>query len=73
MQNLNNIVEIPKVSLLYRNTFYKNLIFLDIFINLFNKPIFESDIEKKIVDVYNSKYIHKLYYTVNNAPVYVPH
>ena len=35
MQNLNNTVTIPKLSLLYRNIFYKNLIFLDIFINLF--------------------------------------
>ena len=43
----------------------------NIFINLLNKPIFESDIEKKIVDVYNSKYIHKLYYTVNNGVLYL--
>ena len=43
----------------------------NIFTNLLNKPIFESDIEKKIVDVYNSKYIHKLYYTVNNGVLYL--
>ena len=48
MQNLNNTVTIPKLSLLYRNIFYKNLIFLDIFINLFkHKYVIRSNEELK--------------------------
>ena len=52
----------------YDSKFDKNTIDIlnYIFRSLLNKPISESDIEKKITDVYNSKYMDKLYYTVNN-------
>ena len=52
----------------YDSKFDKNTIDIlnYIFRSLLNKPISESDIEKKIADVYNSKYMDKLYYTVNN-------
>ena len=52
----------------YDQKFDKNTV--DILNNFFrillNKPISESDIEKKIVDVYNSKYMDKLYYTIED-------
>ena len=53
----------------YDPKFDKNTIDIlnNIFIVLLNKPISESDIEKKIVDVYNSKYMDKLYYTVEDG------
>ena len=52
----------------YDNKFDKNTIDIlnNVFRNLLDKPISESDIEKKIVDIYNSKYMDKLYYTVDN-------
>ena len=52
----------------YDTKFDKNTIDIlnNVFRNLLNKPISESDIEKKIVDIYNSKYMDKLYYTVDN-------
>ncbi|WP_427171883.1 autotransporter phospholipase A1 FplA [Fusobacterium nucleatum] len=39
------------------NNFFKNLL---------NKPVSKNDIEKKIADVYNSKYMDKLYYTIED-------
>ena len=61
----NNFI-ISKIE--YDQKFDKNTI--DILNNFFrillNKPISESDIEKKIVDVYNSKYMDKLYYTIED-------
>ena len=53
----------------YDPKFDKNTIDIlnNIFIALLNKPISESDIEKKIIDVYNSKYMDKLYYTVEDG------
>ena len=47
----------------YDPKFDKNTIDIlnNIFKNLLNKPISENNIEKKIVDVYNSKYMDKLY------------
>ena len=53
----------------YDPKFDKNTIDIlnNIFKNLLNKPISENDIEKKIVDVYNSKYMNKLYYTVEDG------
>ena len=53
----------------YDPKFDKNTIDIlnNIFITLLNKPISESDIEKKIIDVYNSKYMDKLYYTVEDG------
>ena len=52
----------------YDTKFDKNTIDIlnNVFRNLLDKPISESDIEKKIVDIYNSKYMDKLYYTVDN-------
>ena len=61
----NNFI-ISKIE--YDQKFDKNTV--DILNNFFrillNKPISESDIEKKIVDVYNSKYMDKLYYTIED-------
>ena len=52
----------------YDQKFDKNTIDIlnNFFRSLLYKPISESDIEKKIVDVYNSKYMDKLYYTIEN-------
>ena len=36
----------------------------DIFKDLLNRPITEDDIEKKIVDTYNLKYVNKIYYSI---------
>ncbi|WP_335996416.1 autotransporter phospholipase A1 FplA [Fusobacterium polymorphum] len=57
----------------YDPKFDKNTINIlnNIFIVLLNKPISESDIEKKIVDVYNSKYMDKLYYTVEDGVLHL--
>ncbi|WP_338989553.1 autotransporter phospholipase A1 FplA [Fusobacterium polymorphum] len=57
----------------YEPKFDKNTIDIlnNIFIVLLNKPISESDIEKKIVDVYNSKYMDKLYYTVEDGVLHL--
>ncbi|MCG6838972.1 autotransporter phospholipase A1 FplA [Fusobacterium polymorphum] len=57
----------------YDPKFDKNTIDIlnNIFIVLLNKPISESDIEKKIVDVYNSKYMDKLYYTVEDSVLHL--
>ena len=57
----------------YNPKFDKNTIDIlnNIFIVLLNKPISESDIEKKIVDVYNSKYMDKLYYTVEDGVLHL--
>ena len=61
----NNFI-ISKIE--YDQKFDKNTVDIlnNIFRNLLNKPISESDIEKKIVDVYNSKYMDKLYYTIED-------
>ena len=57
----------------YDPKFDKNTIDIlnNIFIVLLNKPISESNIEKKIVDVYNSKYMDKLYYTVEDGVLHL--
>ena len=57
----------------YDPTFDKNTIDIlnNIFRSLLNKPISESDIEKKIVDVYNSKYMNKLYYTIEDNTLHL--
>ena len=61
----NNFI-ISKIE--YDQKFDKNTIDIlnNFFRSLLYKPISESDIEKKIVDVYNSKYMDKLYYTIEN-------
>ena len=57
----------------YNPKFDKNTIDIlnNIFKNLLNKPISENNIEKKIVDVYNSKYMDKLYYTVEDGVLHL--
>ena len=57
----------------YDPKFDKNTIDIlnNIFIVLLNKPISENNIEKKIVDVYNSKYMDKLYYTVEDGVLHL--
>ena len=57
----------------YDPKFDKNTIDIlnNIFIVLLNKPISENDIEKKIVDVYNSKYMDKLYYTIEDGVLHL--
>ena len=62
-----NSFTITKIE--YDQKFDKNTVDIlnNIFISLINKPISESDIEKKIVDVYNSKYVDKLYYTIEDG------
>ena len=57
----------------YDPKFDKNTIDIlnNIFKNLLNKPISENNIEKKIVDVYNSKYMDKLYYTVEDGVLHL--
>ena len=64
-ENENSFI-ISKIE--YDQKFDKNTVDIlnNIFISLINKPISESDIEKKIVDVYNSKYMDKLYYTIED-------
>ena len=61
----NNFI-ISKIE--YDQKFDKNTIDIlnNFFRSLLYKPISESDIDKKIVDVYNSKYMDKLYYTIEN-------
>jgi len=61
-----NLFVVNKIE--YDPTFDKNTVDIlnNIFRSLLNKPISESDIEKKIVDVYNSKYMNKLYYTIED-------
>ena len=61
----NNFI-ISKIE--YDQKFDKNTIDIlnNFFRSLLYKPISESDIEKKIVDVYNSKYMNKLYYTIED-------
>ena len=61
-----NLFVVNKIE--YDPTFDKNTVDIlnNIFRSLLNKPISESDIEKKIVDVYNSKYMDKLYYTIED-------
>ena len=41
------------------------------FKNLLNKPISEKDIENTITDVYNLKYMDKVYYTINDNVLYL--
>ena len=57
----------------YDPKFDKNTIDIlnNIFKNLLNKPISENDIEKKIIDVYNSKYMDKLYYTIEDGVLHL--
>ena len=57
----------------YDPKFDKNTIDIlnNIFKNLLNNPISENDIEKKIVDVYNSKYMDKLYYTIEDGVLHL--
>ena len=48
--------------------FSKNTVIVlnDIFKSLLNKPITKKDIDKKIIDIYSSKYMDKVYYTIDD-------
>ncbi|WP_338968760.1 autotransporter phospholipase A1 FplA [Fusobacterium nucleatum] len=57
----------------YNDKFDKNTVIVlnDIFKSLLNNPISKKDIDKKIIDVYSSKYMDKVYYTVDNGVLYL--
>ena len=57
----------------YNDKFDKNTVIVlnDIFKGLLNNPISKKDIDKKIIDVYSSKYMDKVYYTVDNGVLYL--
>lgn len=63
----NNDVKITINKIEYNNKFDKNTIIVlnDIFKGLLNKPISKNDVDKKIIDVYSSKYMDKVYYTID--------
>jgi len=52
----------------YSEKFSKNTVIVlnDIFKSLLNKPITKKDIDKKIIDIYSSKYMDKVYYTIDD-------
>ena len=62
-----NDVKITINKIEYSNKFNPNTITVldDIFKDLLNKPISKKDIDKKIVDIYSSKYMDKVYYTID--------
>ena len=57
----------------YNDKFDKNTVIVlnDIFKGLLNNPVSKKDIDKKIIDVYSSKYMDKVYYTVDNGVLYL--
>ena len=66
----NNFI-ISKIE--YDQKFDKNTVDIlnNIFRNLLNKPISEKDIENTITEVYNLKYMDKVYYTINDNVLYL--
>ena len=52
----------------FNEKFSKNTVIVlnDIFKSLLNKPITKKDIDKKIIDIYSSKYMDKVYYTIDD-------
>ena len=52
----------------YSEKFSNNTIIVlnDIFKSLLNKPITKKEIDKKIIDIYSSKYMDKVYYTIDD-------
>ena len=62
-----NDVKITINKIEYNEKFSDNTIVVlnDIFKDLLNKPISKNDIDKKIIDTYSSKYMDKVYYTID--------
>ena len=52
----------------YSEKFSKNTVIVlnDIFKSLLNKPITKKDIDKKMIEIYSSKYMDKVYYTIDD-------
>ena len=62
-----NDVKITINKIEYSEKFSNNTIIVlnDIFKDLLNKPISKKDIDKKIINIYSSKYMDKVYYTID--------
>ncbi len=62
-----NDVKITINKIEYNEKFSDNTIVVlnDIFKDLLNKTISKNDIDKKIIDIYSSKYMDKVYYTID--------
>ena len=63
-----NDVKIVINKIEYSEKFSNNTIIVlnDIFKSLLNKPITKKEIDKKIIDIYSSKYMDKVYYTIDD-------
>ena len=63
-----NDVKITINKIEYSEKFSNNTIIVlnDIFKDLLNKPISKKDIDKKIINIYSSKYMDKVYYTIDD-------
>ncbi len=63
-----NDVKIIINKIEYSEKFSNNTIIVlnDIFKSLLNKPITKKEIDKKIIDIYSSKYMDKVYYTIDD-------
>ena len=62
-----NDVKITINKIEYSEKFSNSTIIVlnDIFKDLLNKPISKKDIDKKIINIYSSKYMDKVYYTID--------
>ena len=63
-----NDVKIIINKIEYSEKFSNNTVIVlnDIFKSLLNKPITKKEIDKKIIDIYSSKYMDKVYYTIDD-------
>ena len=63
-----NDVKIVINKIEYSEKFSNNTVIVlnDIFKSLLNKPITKKEIDKKIIDIYSSKYMDKVYYTIDD-------
>ena len=63
-----NDVKIIINKIEYSEKFSNNSIIVlnDIFKSLLHKPITKKEIDKKIIDIYSSKYMDKVYYTIDD-------
>ena len=63
-----NDVKVTINKIEYSEKFSNNTIIVlnDIFKDLLNKPISKKDIDKKIINIYSSKYMDKVYYTIDD-------